>query len=78
MQLVGTAHCVDSDEFDRVMSELSEIPGAEISAIGLTITVVYTPRGEERVLKAASVIADISAIIEKVQTHGLSLLSERK
>ena len=73
MLFIGRADCSDVDEFDKVMGELSEIKGIELSSAGLTITVTYSPKGQEKVLRAATVMADITTILEKVPTHGMSL-----
>ena len=73
MLFLARADCRDADELDSVMSRLTDIPDIELYTAGLTVRVTYEPKSSEAVLKCVQVMADITSVIEDVETHGISL-----
>ena len=76
MTYIGKDTCKSVEELRNAIEALRELP-VEIYSAGLTITVTYAPKGEEQVIKAARIMAQITSVIEAIETHGISLLTEK-
>lgn len=77
MFISGTMVCKDQEEFDSVFGKLSGLP-VEIAVFDLEIAVEYEPTDRQTQGEIEEIIARLTDIIESVETHGFSQMTERR
>lgn len=77
MLLTGTMTCQSQEEFDSVFGKLSGLP-VEIAAFDLDIVVEYEPNDRQTEQEIEEIVARLADIIESVEKHGFSLMTEKR
>ena len=77
MFIAGTMSCRNQEEFDSIFNKLSGLP-VEIATYDLDIAVEYEPTDTQSDREADIIAARLCDIIESVETHGISRMTERK
>lgn len=73
VEFTGVAKCSSEYELDNVVKVLGGIPEVAISADELSVTVFYSSKERVDVDKT---ISRLSSILESVEQHGISIISE--